>query len=314
MPIKVTLPDIYDNFRSEYRIPVQCKLTPPLDFGLSFRVTAGDRVFEIPSVSQTMLGKGNGFTIPIAPKTEPEVVDVLFEYYTSIDSGIETVENMKIPVHTSGISWIPLGQATSADSVFIRMNLELSSIMSEVRKDKAMEGFVGYKKDVFDPESLDIARISEYILRYLESIETISVVRKDNLLYSSTVQDAVETKKGTVFTKGLLFCHIAYHLGLEPLMIIAENYCLTGVKTCAMDLDDTPLSSKKVDVKIPVDGVYSLGSADGKYILFDMGAVEGVLISNESALKIWNSTKPEIICSVKTELDKNDAIGLGIGV
>ncbi len=310
MPINVMLPEVYDNFRSEYIIPRQCRLDPPLDTSIGFRATTEERVIEIPEVGLKMLGMDNYIRLPIVPNPDPATVDVLFEYYKTEGGVLETLENLKIPVRTSGSSWIQTGQQITPDSMFVRMNLGLTSVMDEVRKSKVMEGVIGFKKDTFDPEAKDIARISDTVFRYLAQLDEGEMKKDGGLVYVSTIVDAAETKKANLYTKGLLYCHIAYHLGLSPIMAIGDGKCIVGAKSSALDIYESEFSLRKTKVAVKDDDRYSLGDVDGKYLLFDLDFLTDMNKSVESAGSLWNKMAPENICCVQYEIEKNDSISM----
>ena len=315
MSINVTIPDIYDNYRSEYVLPRQCRLDPTLDTKVTFRVTCGEMLFEIPQVALKMISSSSAFKLPILPKADPETVDVLFEYCKDVEGIPSVIENLKVAVKTSGYSWIPMGQETTADSVFIRMGLCVPSFMEEIRKSKEFSGMVGYgKENLFDPEAIDIGRMAGFILRYLSGFDKGESIRNGDLLYCSTIQDALETKKANPITRGLIFCHIAHNIGLYPVMAIFGERCVAGVKSCAMDLKPCELTKRKVSIEIKDEGLYSLGDTDGEFILFDMSETEDTLESADSALSIWNSSKCDVLCSVRYELEKDESIKMGIEI
>ena len=314
MSINVKIPEIYDNCRSEYKLPRQCHLDPSLDTSLTFRVTCGDNLIEVPKAGLKLLRDSSAFKLPIPPKAEPGTEDVLFEYCKD-EKGIPTVvENMKIMVKTSGYAWIPLGQETSADSVFIRMGLAIPSLIEEIRKSKEFSGMVGFKDDLFDPEAIDIDRMVAYILRYLSSFETVETERNGDLIYCSTIQDALETKQANSVTKGLIFCNIAHNIGLSPVMAIFGDRCLAGVKSSALDLNPCELTKKKVQIEIEDKDLCSLGDTDGMFVLFDMSETDNTLDSADSAMRIWKSARYDVLCSVRYELEKEEAIKLGMDV
>ena len=312
MTIKVSLPNNYDNIRIEGDVPPtflkQCTIEPPFDTSLSFRVIADGRINEeMRNITEYCLMHGKSFAIPMKVEAEPRVVDVLMEYYKGIDQNLEIVENIKVPVHTTGTAWTPIGEPTSADSLFLRMGLYDPSMMEVLRKNDDIAGLKGFKDDVFDPESVDIKRAAHYILRFLSDYKEAEPVFKDGLVHVSTLTDVLNAEKGSPvnpITKGLLFCHIAQKLNYSPIMAIVGKKCIVGLKTCSMDLESTSLTDKKNEIDFGTDGSASTYNPDGKYILFDMSVLDDVESSVDSARSVWDTLKPDVLCSVRYELGK----------